>query len=176
MLAVGCTGSNDEKSAGQMQNNSVPSNNIAPNSHGAESSFKIYKIGETASDNLTKITVNGERYADSVNEKNDEYFKAPKEEGYNYLILNLTLENISPTHSRTYAFMQYKILNPDGSTYQLDDNATMALSKQIDVADVTPGSMRRGEIAFKVPSNSTGLQFEFIYDPLSSAEAVVFNL
>ena len=136
--------------------------------------FKIYRIGETATDGLTKITVNGERYANSINEIPDRIAEAGN--GSQFLILNITLENTSPDRTRTYAIMQYKILSPDGSTYGCDYNANVALSKAIDVADVTPGNMRRGEIAFKVPNNSTGLQFEFIYDPLNGADAVVFNL
>jgi len=157
-----------------VQNTSAPSINKATDSQDSESSFKIYNIGETATDGLTKITVNGERYANSINEIPDELAEAGN--GSQFLILNITLENISPNRTRTYAIMQYKILSPDGLTYEYDDTANEALSTPIDVADVTPGNMRRGEIAFKVPSNSTGLQFEFVYDPLNSGDAVVFNL
>lgn len=174
MLCIGCTGSGNEKSSAQVQNTSSPSINKATDSQNSESSFKIYKVGETATDGLTKITVNGERYANSINEQPDEVAEA--ESGSQFLILNLSLENISPNRSRTYAYMQYKILDPNGSTYEPDFNASDALSKPIDVADVTPGNMRKGEIAFKVPSNNTGLQFEFVYDPLNSADAVVYNL
>ena len=174
MLCIGCTGSGNEKSSDQVQNTSAPSINTATNSQDTGSSFKIYKIGETATDGLTKITLNEKRYANSINEIPDETAEA--DSGSQFLILNITLENISPNRTRTYAIMQYKILSPDGSTYEYDDNASEALSKAIDVVDVTPGNMRRGEIAFKVPSNNTGLQFEFVYDPLNSGDAVVFNL
>ncbi|HEY3361814.1 MAG TPA: DUF4352 domain-containing protein [Methanosarcina sp.] len=174
MLCMGCAGSGNEKSSDQVQNTSAPSINTATNSQTPGSSFKIHKVGETATDGLTKITVNNERYLSSVNEQPDEVAEAGN--GSEFLILNLTLENISPNRTRTYAYMQYKILDPNGSTYEPDFNASEALSKAIDVADVTPGNMRRGEIAFKVPSNNTGLQFEFVYDPLNSADAVVYNL
>lgn len=174
MLVNGCIGSNSENNSGQAQNISSPSVNKAINSQNSGSSFKTYNIGETATDGLTKITVNNERYANLINEKPDEVAEAGN--GSEFLILNLTLENVSPNRSRTYAYMQYKILSPEGSTYEIDDNATEVLSKAIDVADVTPGNIRKGEIAFKVPSNSAGLQFEFIYDPLHSADAVVYNL
>lgn len=174
MLCIGCTSSGNEKSSAQVQNTSSPSTNKATDSQNSESSFKIYNIGETATDGLTTITVNNERYSSSVNEQPDEVAEAGN--GSQFLVLNLSLENISPNRSRTYAYMQYKILDPNGSTYEIDDNATDALSKPIDVADVPPGNMRKGELAFKVPSNSTGLQFEFVYDPLNSADAVVYNL
>ncbi|MCC4770380.1 DUF4352 domain-containing protein [Methanosarcina sp. DH2] len=174
MLCIGCTGSGNEKSLDQVQNTSTSSINKATPSQNSESSFKIYNIGKTATDGLTKITVNGERYTNSINEIPDEVVEAGNES--QFLILNITLENISPNRTRTYAIMQYKILSPDGSTYECDYDASEALSKAIDVAHVTPGNMRRGELAFAVPNNSTGLQFEFIYDPLNSADAVVFNL
>jgi len=181
MLCIGCTDSNNKQSGSPVsgapehsENSSTFSVNTTTDSKDSASSFKIHEIGETSTDGLTKITLNGKRYTTSINDKSDETVEA--DNGSKFLVLNLTLENISPNRTRTYAIMQYKILSPDGSTYEYDDTANEALSTPIDVADVTPGNMRRGEIAFKVPNNSTGLQFEFVYDPLNSGDAVVFNL
>lgn len=181
MLCTGCTDSNNKQSDSPVsgahehsENSSAFSVDTTTDSKDSGSSFKIHEIGETSTDGLTKITLNGKRYATSINDNSDETAEADNES--KFLVLNLTLENISPNRTRTYAIMQYKILSPDGSTYECDYDATKALSKPIDVADVTPGNMRRGELAFKVPSNNTGLQFEFVYDPLNSADAVVYNL
>jgi hypothetical protein len=84
---------------------------------------------------------------------------------------------MNPNRSRSYAaYWHYKILSPEGYTYEIDSNTSSALSKELDGSDVMPGTKRRGELGFKVPINSTGLQLQFMWDPLNNRDGVLFNL
>lgn len=177
MLGVGCTGSGSQKASAPDVDNSDNQEPAIVRNEVTVSPIKIYDIGDTCSDNLTKITVNGKRYANSINEKNDESHMVQAESGFEYLILDITLENISPNRSRSYAaYWHYKILSPEGYTYEMDRNASSALSKKLDGSDVMPGTKRRGEVPFKVPIDAEGLQLQFMWDPIKTHDAVLFNL
>lgn len=177
MLVVGCTGPDSEKNSVSTENSSIRSESSEVKNEETVSSTKIYEIGDTCSDNLTRITINGKRYTDSINEINDESYTVKAENGYHYLILDITLENIDDNRSRNYAeYAHYKILSPDGYTYEFDSDASNVLAKPLDSSDVFPGNKRRGEVPFQVPINATDLKLQFMWDPINNHDGVIFNL
>lgn len=121
-------------------------------------------VGSSADTAGLRITLNEVRRSQGGN-----VFK-PKE-GYEYVIVNLTFENIDNKEHSVSSLLSAKVVDDTGQRY------TIAIG--VDTADIPDGTIAagdksRGELAFEVPTDATGLVY--IYDPLFGGEPVRFKL
>lgn len=98
---------------------------------------KDYTIGETASVDDIKITVNSTR--------NDAGIFAP-EEGTVYFVLDITLENTGDEDFTSSSMMSFKLKDADGREQDLSIGANLNGSMD---TDVPAGEKASGEIAFE---------------------------
>lgn len=121
LTAVGCTETTDNDAVDANSNgmNATPtppessSEELSPEEPTSEpeSSIQEYDIGDTASDGLTKITVNDVRYATVIDEDESDSWKAEANDSENFVIIDITLENISPNRTRSYGyFWHFRLL------------------------------------------------------------------
>ncbi|NJD76375.1 MAG: DUF4352 domain-containing protein [Candidatus Methanoperedens sp.] len=143
----------------------------------AQTTWPIYGIGDSTNDGNTSITVNGIRYARVIDEKNDGTDGARPELFGNFLILNVTIENINPDKDFSYPGYQFYIL-ADGQIYGEDESASKLLANQFNGTHIVPGERRIGELAFQVPekSNDLKLRFEYTYESAGGFRLAMFRL
>lgn len=137
------------------------------------SKIQIFKIGETATDNQLKVTVNSVEYEKMLYFKSA-YSSIPMEisEGNEFLIIDLTIENILSDKIQTPVLnLQTSVTDQDSYSYQLD-TASVALDKVYDNKDILPGMKKRGKVAYSVPEDSTDLKFIFKFDVFQGKTAV----
>lgn len=124
---------------------------------------KTFVPGETTSDGLTKFTLNSINYTSFNNSK--------------YIIIDVTVENISPNRSRSYGILyHFQVFDSEGYTYIPEFDDEKIVSKPFSGVGVLPGDKRRGEVAFKIPDNSKGLKLRFMWDPKNNKDGVTFRL
>lgn len=133
----------------------------------------IFKVGETATDNQLKVSVNAVRFSNLINEQNNEFLVAKAPAGQEYAIVDLTVENILPDKTQTVStLIQTKINDQDGYDYILDVTGLMALSKSFKDGDILPNMKKRGETSYLVPANAAHLKFIFEFDAFIGTSAV----
>lgn len=139
--------------------------------------WPTYGIGHSTNDGNISITVNGVRYAHVIDEKNDGYGGAKAELFGNFLILNITIENISPDKDYSYPGYQFHIL-ADGQIYGEDASASKLLAKQFNGTHIIPGEKRTGELTFQIPeeSNDLTLRFEYTHESAGVFRLAMFRL
>ena len=133
-----------------------------------------HNIGESANDNNTKITLNGVRYAKSIN-------NTRSEEGNQFVIINITIENIGVDDSITYIWPQFTLISSgarEGMPNDIDEVASEQLTTPFNGEDIGPGNKRQGELAFQIPEDAKDLKLRFEYSPDSSkgGELEIFKL
>lgn len=129
----------------------------------------IGKIGESVSDGNTRMTLNGFRYDQVIND-------IRPETGYQFVIVNITIENISPDKNLSYGDEQFGIAA--GRPYSADPSASAALDR-FNGSDMSPGDKRQGELAFQISKDEKDVKFRFEYLTLSSgrqARLEIFTL
>ncbi len=137
----------------------------------------IYSIGQSTSDGNTTITVNGVRYAHVLGEKNDGSDGIRPDLFGKFLIINITIENISPDNDISYPGYQFFIL-ADGQIYGEDESASKLLANQFNGTPIVPGERRTGELTFEIPeeSNDLKLRFEYTYKSAGGFRLEMFRL
>lgn len=134
---------------------------------------KTFKIGETASNGKIAVIVNSIKFLDVIKynitsevmgeEYTYTYDYKPKE-GYKFLILDLTVENLQADKTVTISsLIQFKVTDKDGYSYDVSFG-TAYLDRKWSDGDLLPGQKRRGNVAFEVPKNAQGLKFEFLFE------------
>lgn len=138
---------------------------------------QTHGIGQSTSDGNTRITVNGVRYAKVINEKNNASGGAGAESKRKFLIMNVTIENISPDKNLSYPGYQFIIL-ADEQIYEEDASASQFLATQFNGTHIAPGERRTGELAFQIPEESKDLKlrFEYIYESAGGLRLEMFRL
>lgn len=123
----------------------------------------IYHVGETASDGVVNITLNGLRYTSVINEN----YQVKAQPGNTFIILDLTLGVIKNGEKRFYPQGgPFRIRDSNGYSYTTDQQKYEALEKGLRSAqNLTYEDKVRGELAFEIPENSDGLTFQFLFDP-----------
>lgn len=145
--------------------------------------IKIFKIGEVASDGKLAITVNRVSFSDKLiytqimeimGEPHTSTFKLKPKDGYQFLILDITIENLLETPTTVSSLLQFKVFDEEGYYYDYSLFGTRYLDKKWEDGDILPKMKRRGKIAFEVPKNVKGLKFAFLFD--ISRTTAVFDL
>jgi len=104
-----------------------------------------YKIGEKATDENIVITVNSKRETDTIGD-------SQVKENWSFLILDITIENISD-RSLTYSYIRFYIQDENG--YLFEYHYTISrLENPFEHGSLEPGEGHQGEIAFKIPELS----------------------
>jgi len=132
-----------------------------------------YKVGDIVTDGKTNIVVNDVRTSARIDEKNNEYLVAEAQPGYEYAILDVTIENVGSDTMSYSQMINFKVYDSSGYSYSDDFTAETALSKPFDGNNVVPGSKRRGEVPFMVPTDAQGLQLQFSFGAFGSNVAII---
>ncbi len=132
-----------------------------------------YKVGEIVTDGKTNIVVNNVRISARIDEKNNEFLVAEAQSGYEYVILDVTIENVGSDTMSYSPMINFKVYDSSGYSYNDDFTAETALSKPFDGNNVVPGSKRRGEVPFMVPTDAQGLQLQFSFGAFGSNVAII---
>lgn len=143
-LLVACSGDVRIENPGPRNNKEAPQSEETPseNFSSSESDAKIAigRIGDTLAGELTKITFNSASFA-----KPSQFF----EPDYgNYLVLNLTIENVSDESVSISSFGSFELQGSDLYIYSIAFGVETRGSLDTTLA---PGASFRGEIAFDVP-------------------------
>ena len=137
---------------------------------------QIFNIGETATDDELKITLNNVRFVTQINEQNNEYLIAKAQSGKQYAIIDMTIENVlSDTTQTISTLMSTSIIDQDGYEYTIDFEGLVALDKSFKDGEILPGMKKRGEIAYLVPDDATDLKFMYKFD-LITGTTVIFDV
>lgn len=134
---------------------------------------QIFQVGETATDGELKITVNAVEFVSVIDEQDNQFLVAEAPEGEEYLVIDLTVENVLPDEEQTVSTMlSTEVFDQDGYTYSLTFTGQSALDKAFDDGGILPGMKRRGDLAFLVPADATELKFMFEFDVFTGTTAV----
>jgi hypothetical protein len=141
---------------------------------------KSFNIGESATDDQLKVTLNSAKYMDKITYSsstsvNGQSYTSnmdfPAKAGYKFLILDISIENLLPDKTqRVSELLSFKVSDADGYSYPYSFY-TAYLDRKFEGGEILPGQKKRGSAAFEVPNNPNGLQFNFIFD-LSGPTAV----
>jgi len=138
-----------------------------------EPTVKTFKVGETASDGRLAITVNSKSFLDKITYEQtteimgEEYtstFDFKPKSGYQFLILDITIENLQSDKTATVSsLLQFKVSDEDGYSYDYS-LGTAYLDRKWEDGDILPGMKKRGSVAFEVPKDAKGLKFSFLFE------------
>jgi len=144
------------------------------------SEIHTFDIGEAASDENHSVTVNSFRFLPEITEVVNMYIDASAPEGEVYVVVNITLENMS---SQPYEIQpplySTKIIDKDGYQYSSDFDGQIALKRSFSPGgeSLLPGMKSRGDLSYLVPIDAKGLQFKFKFGrSFGDGKSVVFNL
>src|SRR3989344_2210902 len=80
-----------------------------------------FNIEETATDNQLKVTVNGVRFLQTIDEQNNPFLIAKATSGNEYAIVDLTVENILSDSTQSIStLLGTSIIDQEGYTYKID--------------------------------------------------------
>lgn len=114
---------------------------------------QTFKIGERVEMGELVITVNS-----VVDSQGSEFLKPAA--GHVFKIVDCTIENLSDQSQAISSLMMFKMADSEGYNY----NVTITDSSKPSLdGELGPGRKMRGEIAFEVPADATGL--ELIFEP-----------
>lgn len=124
-----------------------------------------FNIGDTIELKNFRVTVN------SVRTSQGQDFFTP-EEGKEFFIVDVTVENISDSDQIISSIMMFDIVDPDGRKLQQSVSAFGLLNGQLD-GTVGAGRKITGEYAVEVPQGQTGLELEFNASLITGKQIIV---
>lgn len=122
-----------------------------------------FKIGDTVEIKDYKVKVN------KVSTSTGGKIIKPKD-GYEFLKVDITLENISKESKAVSSILMFKVVDTDGRSY--NQTITENQKGQLD-GEVGPGRKITGEYIVEVPKGSKDLELEFDSSLLSSGQVIV---
>lgn len=121
-------------------------------------------VGSTLETAVLRVTLN------SVTRNSGGQFFKP-DAGHEYIVLDLTYENTTDREVAVSSLLSASVKDSTGQKYTL---ALGGADKSSPDGSIAPGDRARGEIAFEVPVDATGLVFT--YDPIFGGDPVRFSL
>lgn len=118
---------------------------------------QVYNIGQSVSDDNTKMILNGVRYTEVINE-------ARAESGNQFLIINITIENIG-NKNLSYNGSQFTMLSFDEQYIYEEDILSSELMTHFNGDNILPGNKTQGELVFQIPEETKDLKLKFEYYP-----------
>ncbi len=138
-----------------------------------ETTVHTFNIGDTATDGELKITVNDVRFTTEIDEKDNEYSVAVASSGNQFVIIDITVENILSDMTQTInPSFETEVIDFDGYTYDQDFDGECALNKALSSGDILPGMKKRGELVYKVPIATEDLKFVYKFDLFGGTSAL----
>jgi len=131
--------------------------------------IQTHIIGQSVDDGNSRMTLNNVRYTQVIDEKKNESHVARSETNKQFLIINVTIENISPNKNMSYNGYQFIMLDSKGIIYEEDASASKQLAKKFNGNDMVPGDKREGELSFQIPVDAKGLRLRFEYSQESTS-------
>ncbi|CAG0965356.1 MAG: DUF4352 domain-containing protein [Candidatus Methanoperedens sp.] len=134
------------------------------------------KIGDTATDEKLKITLNNVSFVSKIDELNNQFSIAEAESGKQYAIVDITIENVLADKTQTIStLLLTSIVDQDGYEYKIDFKGLTALDKSFKDGEILPGMKKSGRIAYLVPNNAANLKFIIKFD-LMNGKTAVFDI
>ncbi len=127
----------------------------APASIAGESQQQTFQPGTPIALGDTYLTVNSVSYPDGGQFN-------PPDEGFRYLVVDLTLENKSSESISIASVWQMFVKDLSSRKYDIDLKALLASGGSLPDGELIPGEKLRGQAAFQVPVNASG--FIFVFD------------
>ena len=144
---------------------------------------QTFKIGESASDARLKVTANSFSFKDKITytqstslggEEYKSSFDLNPKENYQFLIIDLTIENLQTDKTSTISsLLFFDVSDAEGYSYDYS-LGTAYLDRKFEDGDLLPGMKKRGSVAFEVPKNPLGLKFVFKFD--LAGQTAIFEL
>lgn len=124
------------------------------------------QVGDRVEANGIALTVNSVSAVDNV----DDIFKP--DEGNIFLVADVTIESVDQD-AAAYNPLYFKVKDADGFEY----NVTLtAPDPSLKSGELSPGDKARGNIAFEVPADATGLVLAYKAINFSGDDAIEFEL
>jgi len=124
---------------------------------------EVYNIGDSIKIGDVVLTVN------SVKEDSGSEYIKPSD-GNVYYIIDMTIENKGEKAYNSSTLMQMSLVDSDG--YKYDITIGPKLKGSLD-GEIGAGRKLRGEVAFEIPKDATGLEFVYDYKLLSNGQIIV---
>ena len=175
-FTVGCTSDTEYKPPSEVETTSDTQEKTTSNTEEKPTespTIHIFNIGDTATDDELKITVNNVRFTTKIDEVDNEYLVAEASSGNQFVIIDITIENILPdkTQSSSTSFGT-EVIDFDGYTYDQDFDGQCALDKAFDDGDILPGMKKRGELVYEVPISTDDLKFAYKFEMFGGTTAL----
>lgn len=116
------------------------------------SSIETFNIGDVVAFENTSLTVNGLSFSTG------NQFNEP-EEGYKYLLVDITIENTSSDALNISTLLQMYVKDSDHRKYSVDIMASIESSSSLPEGELSPGESVRGQVGYQVPIDASGLVF-----------------
>jgi len=131
------------------------------------------KIGDIATDEQIKVTLNKVSFVSKIDELNNQYLAAEAQSGKQYAIIDITIENVLTDKTQTIStLLSTSIVDQDGYESKIDFTGFTALDKSFKDGEILPGMKKSGRLAYLVPNNATNLKFIFKFDIMNGKTAV----
>jgi Domain of unknown function (DUF4352) len=127
----------------------------APASIAGETQQQTFQPGAPIALGDTYLTVNSVSYPEGGQFN-------PPDEGFRYLVVDLTLENKSSAAISISSGLQMFVKDSSSRKYDIDLKAILASGGSLPEGELIPGEKLRGQAAFQVPVNASG--FIFVFD------------
>lgn len=129
---------------------------------GPAPAIQVRNIGQSVTDDNTKMTLNDVMYTYVINE-------ARAESGNQFLIINITTENIG-NKNLSYSGDQFIVLSYDGQYVYEEDISSSVLVQHFNGENILPGYKRQGELVFQIPVDVKDIKLRFEYSSDSPGE------
>ncbi len=165
LLGSGESGNPEEVGSNQNDSNNEQNNSNSSNDEGSnENETKVFEIGDVVKMGDLHFAVNGIHFSDGSD------FIKP-EEGYKFLLLDISIKNAGEKFESISSLMMFKLVDDEGVSYDISLADTKG---QLD-GKMAPGRRLRGEIAFEVPNNIEKFELE-INPQILSKGLIIFNI
>ncbi|WP_162523598.1 DUF4352 domain-containing protein [Calorimonas adulescens] len=161
-LVAGCGETATPEKVGESSTTSGQTGS-ASNGGEKEPAAETFKIGDVISIGDYVLTVNGTRTSNG-----DDFLKP--DEGNTWYIIDATVENKSDKPVNVSSLLMFKLSDGEGYSY---DQAFGADTKGSLDGELAPGRKMRGELAYEIPKDASGLELIFDADVWGSGQAIV---
>ncbi len=123
---------------------------------------EIFNIGDSVETSESIFTVNAVR-----TDSGSRYMKP--DEGNIYYIVDVTIENKIDESISISSMMMFSLFDSEGYSY---DEALGVETKGRVGGEISPGRKLRGEIAYEIPANATGLELQIDPSLFGNGQAI----
>lgn len=142
--------------------------NLSSNNGGSgQETIKTAKIGETTEYGGAKITINSVKRNHSK-----EYFEPSA--GKEYILVSVTIENVSDDKISYNVLTDWKIESSDGDIHGYE--ALLQTDDGLGSGDIAKGGKKTGTIAFEIPKDDAKLKIHYYPNWLDDKKELIVEL